>query len=66
MSKTLKTWEKCCAVTLIENQLPPCPRGARARRLPAAATPRGVVRAPFSLPVCVTPYSLLALPQVKK
>lgn len=66
MSKTLKTWAKCGAVTLIENHLPASLHSPRARRLPAPATPRGVVRAPFSLPVCVTPYSLLALRGVKK
>lgn len=66
MIKSLKTWAKCGAVALIENQLPARLRGLRALALPAAATPRGVVPALFSLPLCVTPCAILAQIQVKK
>lgn len=66
MIKHLKTWAKCGAITLIENQLPAALHSRLARLLPASATPPGGVRAFFSLPVCVTPYSLLAPRGVKK
>lgn len=57
MSNTLKTLAEVPPVTLIENQLV---SGARAAQARPRTTPRGVVARLSSLPLCVTPCSILA------
>lgn len=53
---------------LIENQPVTDARGLdrahQARQAHARATPRGGLAAPVPMPPCVTPYSVLADPQV--
>ena len=70
MTKALETQGKIRHVALIENQLVRRPirpgRKAVALVVDAAVTPRGVVSRSFSMPLCPTPFSLLAMPKVSE
>lgn len=70
MTKSLETHGKMRRVALIENQLVrrPIRPGSKAAALvvDAAATPRGVVPRSVSMPLCPTPFSLLAMPEVSE
>jgi len=63
MIKVLKNIGKKPAVTLIENQLASAVFAWSPRIVDRASTPRGACARGFSIPVCPTLFSLLAMPE---
>ena len=66
MTNRLKNMGKMPTVTLIGNQLASAVFAGSPRSADRASTPRGACARGFSIPVCPTPFCLLAMPEVSE
>lgn len=66
MNKALKTQGKSGANLLIENQLHRLSIARPSKYSRARQPPRGGALPLVSIPLCVTPFNILALPEVQK